>query len=78
MKTAFRGAYFFRLVMGRFRSNVLGAHFSTIQVFASIYKKAWVNPIYPGGAYGPLGKDCPGTKNWTGPEAQAFGTFIII
>ena len=33
------------------------------------------NPIYP---VGPYGKDCPGTENWTGPEARAFGTFIII
>ena len=38
-----------------------------------------VNPIHPGGGpYGPPGKDCPGTRNWTGPEARAFGTSIII
>ena len=38
------------------------------------------NPIKPGGGghMAPLGKHCSGTKIWTGPEARAFGTLILI
>ena len=31
-----------------------------------------------GGHMAPLGKHCSGTKIWTGPEARAFGTLILI
>ena len=49
-----------------------------VEIRSSISKNSLTLFTLRGGHMAPPGKDCPGPKNWTGPEARAFGTFIII